>query len=97
MKLLKTKFALLVLCMALMLPTLVAGAAPAPASNSITAASDLRVGLGQLLGEHALLAVLAMQKIMTKQLITAIQPIFLAKTQISWLRLLHRYTVRMPE
>ncbi|WP_240417982.1 copper amine oxidase N-terminal domain-containing protein [Paenibacillus periandrae] len=60
MKLLKSKLALLVLCMALMLPTLVAGAAPA--SNSIAAASDLRVGLGQLLGEHALLAVLAMQK-----------------------------------
>ncbi|NHN32390.1 copper amine oxidase N-terminal domain-containing protein [Paenibacillus agricola] len=60
MKLLKTKLVLLMLCIALMLPAVVGAATPT--NDSMIAAGDLRAGLGQLLGEHALLAVIAMQK-----------------------------------
>jgi hypothetical protein len=59
MSFLKTKLALLVLCISLLIPSVVGAAA---ASDSQSAAGDLRVALGQLLGEHALLAVIAMQK-----------------------------------
>jgi hypothetical protein len=58
MKSLFKKVWISVLCVALMLPALAASAA-SPVSNP---AADLRAALGNLLSEHALLAIVAMQK-----------------------------------
>ncbi|OCT12988.1 hypothetical protein A8709_21950 [Paenibacillus pectinilyticus] len=58
MKGLRSKLAILMLCFSLLLPTL----ASAHEVKTTGAAPDLRAALGQLLGEHALLAILAMQK-----------------------------------
>lgn len=58
MKSLQSKMAILLLCLSLFIPTL----ASAHEVDTNGAAPDLRVSLGQLLGEHALLAVIAMQK-----------------------------------
>lgn len=52
----------LVLSLALLLPTFSANAASASNPTTATAAADLRVTLDRLLGEHALLAMIAMQK-----------------------------------
>lgn len=58
MKNLQSKMAILLLCLSLFIPTL----ASAHEVDTNGAAPDLRAALGQLLGEHALLAVVAMQK-----------------------------------
>jgi hypothetical protein len=58
MKRLQSKMAILMLCLSLFIPTL-ASAHEVDTSGPLP---DLRAALGQLLGEHALLAVIAMQK-----------------------------------
>ncbi|WNQ12470.1 copper amine oxidase N-terminal domain-containing protein [Paenibacillus aurantius] len=58
MRLLKSKLALLLLCFSILLPA--AASAHTPATTG--PAADLRAALGQLLGEHAFLAIAAMQK-----------------------------------
>ncbi|WP_342437695.1 copper amine oxidase N-terminal domain-containing protein [Paenibacillus sp. FSL L8-0436] len=58
MKRLQSKMVILMLCLSLFIPAL----ASAHEVNTTGPAPDLRAGLGQLLGEHALLAVIAMQK-----------------------------------
>jgi len=54
----KAKIGVLLACLMLVVPTL----AGAQAQNVKGATQDLRAGLGQLLGEHAVLAIIAMQK-----------------------------------
>ncbi|NQX61253.1 copper amine oxidase N-terminal domain-containing protein [Paenibacillus qinlingensis] len=58
MKSLQSKFAILLLCFSLLLPTL----ASAHEVKTTGPAPDLQIALGQLLGEHAYLAIIAMQK-----------------------------------
>jgi hypothetical protein len=58
MKSLRSKLTILMLCFCLLVPTL----ARAHEVKITGPAPDLRAALGQVLGEHAMLAIIAMQK-----------------------------------
>lgn len=78
MKKLHSKLAILMLCLSLFVPAL----ANAHEVDTNGAAPNLQAALGELLGEHALLAVIAMQRATTAQRILMMLQPHSARTQM---------------